>query len=208
MNGSTLVPGEGFEPPTNGLQNRCSTPELTRLPLGYLPARVQASKSASYRVSAGGTKAPESEKRNQHPSAYLRQTGGGDIRLVTFAPGTAFGEPAILARATRSASVIADDDLVFICAERARLRAFSADGNGLTVRSPPDADSAMWLTDLSSHFVSSRQASITVSYRFYTVVSQGVSLGRDISISSYGLSYLFTFSGVWGGLRQREVRQL
>jgi hypothetical protein len=26
-----LVPGEGFEPPTNGLQNRCSTPELTRL---------------------------------------------------------------------------------------------------------------------------------------------------------------------------------
>jgi hypothetical protein len=25
-----LVPGEGFEPPTNGLQNRCSTAELTR----------------------------------------------------------------------------------------------------------------------------------------------------------------------------------
>ncbi len=25
------VPGEGFEPPTFGLQNRCSTPELTRL---------------------------------------------------------------------------------------------------------------------------------------------------------------------------------
>jgi hypothetical protein len=24
------VPGEGFEPPTNGLQNRCSTTELTR----------------------------------------------------------------------------------------------------------------------------------------------------------------------------------
>lgn len=24
------MPGEGFEPPTNGLQNRCSTPELTR----------------------------------------------------------------------------------------------------------------------------------------------------------------------------------
>ncbi len=127
---------------------------------------------------------------------------------MTFAPGTAFGELAILDRATRSASVIAGDDLVFICAERARIRGISADGNGLTVRSPPDADAAMWLTDLSSHFVSSRQTSITVSYRFYTVVSQGVSLGRDISISSYGLSYLFTFSGVWGGLRQREVRQL
>jgi hypothetical protein len=26
-----LVPGRGFEPLTNGLQNRCSTTELTRL---------------------------------------------------------------------------------------------------------------------------------------------------------------------------------
>jgi hypothetical protein len=26
-----LVPGAGFEPATNGLQNRCSTAELTRL---------------------------------------------------------------------------------------------------------------------------------------------------------------------------------
>jgi hypothetical protein len=26
-----MVPAEGFEPPTNGLQNRCSTPELSRL---------------------------------------------------------------------------------------------------------------------------------------------------------------------------------
>jgi hypothetical protein len=25
-----LVPADGFEPPTNGLQNRCSTPELSR----------------------------------------------------------------------------------------------------------------------------------------------------------------------------------
>lgn len=25
-----MVPAEGFEPPTNGLQNRCSTPELSR----------------------------------------------------------------------------------------------------------------------------------------------------------------------------------
>jgi CRP-like cAMP-binding protein len=32
---------------------------------------------------------------------------------VTFAPGAAFGEPAILDRGTRSASVIADDDPVF-----------------------------------------------------------------------------------------------
>ncbi len=26
-----MVPGEGIEPPTNGLQNRCSTAELARL---------------------------------------------------------------------------------------------------------------------------------------------------------------------------------
>ncbi len=29
-----LVPGEGIEPPTNGLQNRCSTAELTRQDAG------------------------------------------------------------------------------------------------------------------------------------------------------------------------------
>jgi hypothetical protein len=29
-----LVPGEGFEPTACGLQNRCSTAELTRQPVG------------------------------------------------------------------------------------------------------------------------------------------------------------------------------
>ncbi|MEO8566925.1 MAG: cyclic nucleotide-binding domain-containing protein, partial [Betaproteobacteria bacterium] len=45
-------------------------------------------------------------------SAYLRQTSGADIRLATFAPGTIFGELAILDPGPRSASVIADDRLV------------------------------------------------------------------------------------------------
>jgi MFS superfamily sulfate permease-like transporter len=45
-------------------------------------------------------------------SAYLRQAGGADIRLATFAPGTIFGELAILDPGPRSASVIADDQLV------------------------------------------------------------------------------------------------
>jgi Sulfate permease and related transporters (MFS superfamily) len=44
-------------------------------------------------------------------SAYLRQSNGGDIRLVTFAPGTLFGELAILDAGPRSASVVVDDDL-------------------------------------------------------------------------------------------------
>jgi len=45
-------------------------------------------------------------------SASLRQAGGGDIRLVTFAPGTVFGELAVLDAGARSATVTADSELV------------------------------------------------------------------------------------------------
>jgi CRP-like cAMP-binding protein len=45
-------------------------------------------------------------------SAYLRQASGADIRLATFAPGTIFGELAILDPGPRSASVVADAELV------------------------------------------------------------------------------------------------
>ena len=45
-------------------------------------------------------------------SAYIRQPTGRDIRLVTFAPGTVFGELATLDAGPRSASIIADDDFV------------------------------------------------------------------------------------------------
>jgi len=45
-------------------------------------------------------------------SAYLSQANGGDIRLATFAPGTIFGELAILDAGPRSASIVADDDVV------------------------------------------------------------------------------------------------
>ncbi|MBI1201438.1 MAG: cyclic nucleotide-binding domain-containing protein [Rhodopseudomonas sp.] len=45
-------------------------------------------------------------------SAYLSQADGGAIRLVTFATGTIFGELAILDAGPRSASVVADDDIV------------------------------------------------------------------------------------------------
>jgi anti-anti-sigma regulatory factor len=51
-------------------------------------------------------------------SAYLAQADSGDIRLVTFAPGTVFGELAILDAGPRSASVVADDDVVcFVLSE-------------------------------------------------------------------------------------------
>ena len=45
-------------------------------------------------------------------SAYLNLIGGGDIRLATFAPGTIFGELAILDTGPRSASVVADDEVI------------------------------------------------------------------------------------------------
>ena len=45
-------------------------------------------------------------------SAYLQLPNGANIRLATFAPGTVFGELAILDQGRRSASVFADGELV------------------------------------------------------------------------------------------------
>jgi sulfate permease, SulP family len=45
-------------------------------------------------------------------SAYLHLPDGADIRLATFSPGTVFGELAILDQQARSATVVADEDLV------------------------------------------------------------------------------------------------
>ena len=44
-------------------------------------------------------------------SARLHQSSGSDIRLATFAPGTFFGELAILDAGPRSATLTADDDV-------------------------------------------------------------------------------------------------
>jgi SulP family sulfate permease len=43
-------------------------------------------------------------------SVHIRHDGG-DIRLVTFAPGAVFGELALLDRGPRSATITADEDL-------------------------------------------------------------------------------------------------
>jgi sulfate permease, SulP family len=45
-------------------------------------------------------------------SAYLHLPDGANIRLATFSPGTVFGELAILDRQARSATVVADEELV------------------------------------------------------------------------------------------------
>ena len=39
-----LVPDEGIEPPTFGLQNRCTTAVLTRLPARFLACETVAAK--------------------------------------------------------------------------------------------------------------------------------------------------------------------
>ncbi len=67
-------------------------------------------------------------------SAYLRQADGGDIRLVTFAPGAAFGELAILDRGKRSASVIADEDLVCYVLSEEAFAALSAEAPGAAIK--------------------------------------------------------------------------
>ncbi len=45
-------------------------------------------------------------------SIFIAQPGGGNIRLATFAPGTVFGELALLDEGKRSASVTANEELV------------------------------------------------------------------------------------------------
>jgi MFS superfamily sulfate permease-like transporter len=58
-------------------------------------------------------------------SAYIHPPGGGDVRLVTFAPGTAFGELAILDAGPRSATMIADEELVAWSLSRSGFAALS-----------------------------------------------------------------------------------
>src|SRR5262249_28609168 len=45
-------------------------------------------------------------------SAHLRPADGSDVRLMSFARGTVFGELAFLDAGTRSATVLSDSDLV------------------------------------------------------------------------------------------------
>lgn len=52
-------------------------------------------------------------------SAYLERANAANIRLATFSPGTVFGELAILDHGPRSASVVADSDLVCYALSRA-----------------------------------------------------------------------------------------
>jgi SulP family sulfate permease len=67
-------------------------------------------------------------------SAYLSQSTGGDIRLVTFAPGTVFGELAILDAGPRSASVVADDDVICYVLSEKQFAALAKNAPGVAIK--------------------------------------------------------------------------
>ncbi len=67
-------------------------------------------------------------------SAYIRQENGGDIRLVTFPPGAVFGELAILDSGPRSATVIADEDLVVYGLSKGNFVTLSAQTPALAIK--------------------------------------------------------------------------
>ena len=67
-------------------------------------------------------------------SAYLNLVSGGDIRLATFAPGTIFGELAILDTGPRSASVVADDDVVCYVLSEQQFAVLSNDAPAVAIK--------------------------------------------------------------------------
>ena len=66
-------------------------------------------------------------------SAYLR-TPNTNIRLGTFAPGTVFGELAILDEGVRSATVVADEELVCRALTTSNFAALSATSPSVAIR--------------------------------------------------------------------------
>jgi sulfate permease, SulP family len=85
-------------------------PEDIRTITAYMKRRTFDQGTVVFREGDAGDEVLIVTKGNA--SAYLQIPGGANIRLATFAPGTVFGELAILDRGPRSASVIADGELV------------------------------------------------------------------------------------------------
>jgi len=69
-----------------------------------------------------------------HASASLAQSAGSDIRLVTFAPGTVFGELAILDGGPRSATVRADDAVDCYLLSREKFASLERDTPAIAVK--------------------------------------------------------------------------
>jgi CRP-like cAMP-binding protein/anti-anti-sigma regulatory factor len=69
-----------------------------------------------------------------HASACLAQPAGSDIRLVTFAPGTVFGELAILDGGPRSATVCADDAVDCYLLSREKFGSLETDAPAVAIK--------------------------------------------------------------------------
>ncbi len=69
-----MVPDEGIEPPTNGLQNRCSTPELIRLLIKNFQSRKVFKKFGYYPYQKLGGKINLKPKRREG-QAVVRGVG-------------------------------------------------------------------------------------------------------------------------------------
>jgi sulfate permease, SulP family len=67
-------------------------------------------------------------------SAFLGQANGADIRLVTFATGTVFGELAILDAGMRSATVVAEGELVCYVLKDKDFTSLSANAPELAIK--------------------------------------------------------------------------
>jgi CRP-like cAMP-binding protein/anti-anti-sigma regulatory factor len=67
-------------------------------------------------------------------SAYIHQPTGRDVRLVTFAPGTVFGELAILDAGPRSASIVADEDFVAYALSRAQFAVLAREAPAVAIK--------------------------------------------------------------------------
>lgn len=67
-------------------------------------------------------------------SAYIHQPTGRDVRLVTFAPGTVFGELAILDAGPRSASIIADEDFVAYALSQAQFAVLAREAPAVAIK--------------------------------------------------------------------------
>jgi CRP-like cAMP-binding protein/anti-anti-sigma regulatory factor len=67
-------------------------------------------------------------------SAYLNQSNGGNIRIATFAPGTVFGELAILDAGLRSATVVADNEVICYVLSDKQFAAIAKDAPGVAIK--------------------------------------------------------------------------
>jgi sulfate permease, SulP family len=88
------------------------SPEDLKAVRSYLTRRSYARDAVLFREGDPGDEVLVVTSGSASASAYLHLPDGANIRLATFSCGTVFGELAILDRQARSATVVADEDLI------------------------------------------------------------------------------------------------